>query len=71
MTTLAKRTRNHTLKIAAAEMAEEAVRGKPMTSVMGKYPAAFPPVRSAMRSALISTVSQRSPSSLARRFPLK
>jgi type II secretory pathway component PulF len=42
MGTLAKRTRNRTLAQAAAEMVEEAVRGRPMSSVMRKYPAAFP-----------------------------
>jgi type IV pilus assembly protein PilC len=42
MGTLAERTKNRILAQAAAEMVEEAVRGRPMTSVMRKYPAAFP-----------------------------
>ncbi len=42
MGTLAKRTKNKILAQAAAEMVDEAVRGRPMSSVMRKYPAAFP-----------------------------
>jgi type II secretory pathway component PulF len=51
MSTLAKRTQNHTLKAAAAEMVEEAIRGRPMSAVMGKYPAAFPGVALAVMQA--------------------
>lgn len=51
MGTLAKRTQNHLLRQAAAEMVEEAVRGRPMTSVMSKYPAAFPAVTLAVMQA--------------------
>ena len=42
MGTMAKRTKNRILAQAAAEMVEEAVRGRQMSSVMRKYPAAFP-----------------------------
>ncbi len=64
MSTLAKRTQNHQLKAAAAEMAEEAVRGRPMSAVMGKYPAAFPGVALAVmqageQSGLIEQTAQR------------
>lgn len=38
---LSHRTRNGTLARAAREMAQAAVRGRPMTSVMRTYPAAF------------------------------
>jgi type II secretory pathway component PulF len=51
MGSLAKRTQNHTLKAAAAEMAEEAIRGRPMSGVMRKYPAAFPAVALAVMEA--------------------
>ncbi len=51
MGTLAKRTQNQTLRAAAAEMVEEAVRGRPMSAVMGKYPAAFPAVALAVMQA--------------------
>lgn len=51
MGSLAKRTQNHTLRAAAAEMAEEAVRGRPMSGVMRRYPAAFPAVALAVMEA--------------------
>ncbi len=51
MSTLSKRTQNRILAHAAAEMAEEAIRGRPMTSVMGKYPSAFTPAALAVMQA--------------------
>ena len=51
MSTLSKRTRNRILAHAAAEMAQEAIRGRPMTSVMHKYPAAFTPTALAVMEA--------------------
>lgn len=41
--TLSQRTRNGTLRRAAQEMAEAAVEGRPMSSVVDKYPSAFSP----------------------------
>jgi len=51
MGTLGKRTRNRTLAHAATEMADEAVRGRPMTSVMRRYPSAFPQIALAAMEA--------------------
>ncbi len=51
MSTLAKRTHNPQLKAAAEEMAEEAIRGRPMSAIMGKYPGAFPAVALAVMEA--------------------
>jgi type IV pilus assembly protein PilC len=51
MGTLAKRTGNRTLAHAAGEMADEAVRGRPMTSVMQRYPSAFPQIALAAMEA--------------------
>lgn len=48
MTTLSRRTGNRTLRRAAYEMGEEAVRGRPMSSVLGRFPAAFGPATRAM-----------------------
>jgi type II secretory pathway component PulF len=61
---LAKRTQNRILKAAAAEMAEEAIRGRPMSRIMAKYPAAFPAVALAVmeageESGLIEQTAQR------------
>jgi len=64
MGSLAKRTQNCILKAAAAEMVEEAIRGRPMSSIMAKYPAAFPAVALAVmeageESGLIEQTAQR------------
>ena len=48
MTTLSRRTGNRTLRRAAYEMGEEAVRGRPMSGVLGRFPAAFGPATRAM-----------------------
>jgi len=48
MTTLSRRTGNRTLRRAAHEMGEEAVRGRPMSGVLGRFPAAFGPAARAM-----------------------
>lgn len=41
MSTLSERTANPVLARAAREMAEEAARGRPMSSVLGRHPSAF------------------------------
>jgi type IV pilus assembly protein PilC len=51
MGTLSKRTGNRMLAHIAAEMGEEAIRGRPMTSVMRKYPSAFTPAAMAVMEA--------------------
>jgi type IV pilus assembly protein PilC len=51
MGTLSKRTGNQMLAHIAGEMAEEAIRGRPMTSVMRKYPSAFTPAAMAVMEA--------------------
>ncbi len=69
MRTLSLRTQSRVLSQAAAEMAEEAVQGRPMSTVMRKYPAAFPQVALAVmeageESGLIEQTAER----LARYF---
>ena len=64
MGSLAKRTQNRILKASAAEMVQEAIRGRPMSAVMAKYPAAFPAVALAVmeageESGLIEQTAQR------------
>jgi type II secretory pathway component PulF len=69
MATLAKRTQNHTLRAAAAEMAEEAIRGRPMSAVMGRYPAAFPAVAlSVMQAGEESGLIEQTADRLAKYF---
>jgi len=62
--TLAGQTGNPALKQAAREMSEEAVRGRPMSSVLGRYPSAFTPTTIAImeageQSGLIEHTSDR------------
>jgi type II secretory pathway component PulF len=62
--TLARQTGNPTLKQAAREMSEEAVRGRPMSSALGRYPSAFNATTMAImeageRSGLIEHTSDR------------
>ncbi len=69
MRTLSLRTQSRILSQAAAEMAEAAIQGRPMSTVMGKYPAAFPQVALAVmeageESGLIEQTAER----LARYF---
>jgi type IV pilus assembly protein PilC len=76
MGTLAKRTGNRTLAYAAAEMAEEAVRGRPMTSVMQRYPSAFPQIALAAmeageQSGLIESTAERLAKYFDRTFELE
>jgi len=76
MRTLSQRTGNRTLSHAATEMAEEAIRGRPMTSVMRKYPAAFTPAALAVmeageQSGLIETTAERLASYFDKAFELE
>ncbi len=62
--TLAKQTNNPMLQRAALEIAEAARDGKPMSSVMRKYPSAFDPAAIAMvetgeQSGMMEMVMQR------------
>lgn len=64
MRVLADQTSNPTLKQAAREMSEEAVRGRPMSSVLGRYPSAFNPttisvVEAGEQSGLIELTAGR------------
>ena len=43
MLTLSRQSRNPTLKRAARQIAEAAARGRPMSSILRRYPAAFSP----------------------------
>ncbi|MBN1458360.1 MAG: type II secretion system F family protein [Armatimonadetes bacterium] len=74
--TLGKRTRNRTLAQAATEMADEAVRGHPMTSVMRRYPSAFPQIALAAmeageQSGLIEATAERLAQYFDRAFELE
>jgi type II secretory pathway component PulF len=76
MRTLSHRTRNRILSQAAAEMAEEAVQGRPMSTVMRKYPAAFPQVALAVleageESGLIEQTAERLAAYFDRTFQLE
>ena len=51
MRVLSQQTSNPTLKRAAQEMSEEAARGRPMSSVLGRYPSAFNPTSAAVVEA--------------------
>jgi type IV pilus assembly protein PilC len=62
--TLSERTRNGTLRRAAREMAEAAVDGRPMSSVVDKYPSAFSPatiaaIEAGEESGLIDQMADR------------
>jgi type IV pilus assembly protein PilC len=76
MRTLSLRTQNRVLSQAAAEMAEEAIAGRPMSTVMRKYPAAFPQVTLAVmeageESGLIEQTAERLASYFDRTFQLE
>jgi type IV pilus assembly protein PilC len=76
MGTLAKRTGNRTLAHAAAEMGDEAVRGRPMSSVMRKYPSVFPQIALAAmeageQSGLIESTAERLAKYFDRTFELE
>ncbi len=76
MRTLSLRTQNRVLSQAAAEMAEEAIQGRPMSTVMRKYPAAFPQVALAVleageESGLIEQTAERLASYFDRTFQLE
>ncbi len=76
MRTLSLRTQNRVLSQAAAEMAEAAIAGRPMSTVMRKYPAAFPQVALAVmeageESGLIEHTAERLASYFDRTFQLE
>jgi type II secretory pathway component PulF len=76
MRTLSLRTQNRVLSQAAAEMAEAAIAGRPMSTVMRKYPAAFPQVALAVmeageESGLIEQTAERLASYFDRSFQLE
>jgi len=73
---LCGRTRNRELARAAREMAEEAVRGRPMSTVMKRYPAAFNEttlavVEAGEESGLLELTAERLASYFDRAFSLE
>jgi type II secretory pathway component PulF len=69
MATLAQRTGSAMLAQAAREMAQEAARGMPMTSVMSTYPAAFdPPAVAVMEAGEESGLLEQTADRIARYY---
>ncbi len=76
MRTLSLRTQNRILSQAAAEMADAAIQGRPMSTVMRKYPAVFPQVALAVmeageESGLIEQTAERLAKYFDRSFQLE